>query len=203
MIGGFHIGNFYYASEYKNRIINLLISNKDFIKLIDPKPSKYDGIDTIDVLLGGEWYIDGELHTEQGHVFDHNFADDTTTGVKTFVFVETDIGSVHNSTFTDFNLYVAMFTEKSLVRISGYTSPDVEQVKEMGCFANKYGNRIDAMCDIADRILNKNDGIKGIGSIEPAHMGFCTIYSPNRNYYGKCLKYHIRNLNEKEDRCGL
>lgn len=199
----FYIRNFYSAADYKNRIINLLISSKDFVRLINPKPSTYEEIDTIDVLLGGEWVINGKKHTEQGYIFDYNFADDTTTEDKTFVFVETDIESIHDSIFTDFNLYVAMFTKKSLVRISDYTSPTVTQVKGMGCFASKYANRIDAMCDVADRILNKNEDVKGIGLIEPSRIGFCTIYSPNRNYYGKCLKYHIHNLNERDDGCGL
>ena len=70
--GGF-MSNFYNASEYKNKIINLLLKNKDFIKLIDPKPSECDQLDIIDVLIGGEWIVDGKNYYEQGHVFDYNF----------------------------------------------------------------------------------------------------------------------------------
>lgn len=155
------------------------------------------------MLLGGEWFIDGEKYEEQGHVFDYNFVDETTTDDKTFVFVETDIDSIKNNLFTDFNLYICIFTSKNLIRLSDNTSPSVGQIKEMGYFAGKYANRIDVLCDIVDKILNGNDRIRGVGSIEPAKIGFCTMYLPSNKYYGKCLKYHIYNLNEQEDGCDL
>lgn len=196
------MSNLYYAASYKNKIINLLIRNPDFVTLINPTPSKVETLDMADILLGGEWIIDGEKHEEQGYIFDYNFVDDTTSDDKTFVFVETDIESVRNSMFTDFNLYICVFTTKHLVRLTSESTPSVEQVKALGYCANNFANRIDILCDIVDRILNGVDKLPGIGEIKPAPKGYVTIYNPNSKYYGKCLKYNISNLNETEELCG-
>ena len=196
------MSNLYYASAYKNKIINLLLKNKNFIELINPTPSKCEEIDIIDVLVGGEWIINGVKYEEQGHIFDYNFINDTIVDTRTFVFVETDIDNIRDNLFTNFNLYICIFTAKELVRLTDKTTPTVNQVKDMGCFASSYANRIDVLCDIVDRILNGNEKIHGIGKITPASRGYCSPYSPNSKYYGKCLKYNISNLNEVEVTCG-
>lgn len=192
------MSNFYNAASYKSKIINLLLRSEEFIKLINPTPSECDDLDIIDVLVGGEWIINGKKWQEQGHIFDYNFVNDTTTDQKTFVFVETDIDTISQNTFIDFNLYVCIFTSKELVRLTSNTVPTVKEVKKMGYFASSNGNRIDILCDVVDKILNGNEKVQGIGTLEPAPRGFCTPYSPNAKYYGKCLKYHIKNLSEKD-----
>ena len=196
------MSNLYFASDYKNTIINLLINNNDFVKLINPKESECSKIKIRDVLLGGSWFIDGKKYEEQGHVFDYNFVDDTTTDEKTFVFVETDIDTVRQNIYTDFNLYVCIFTHKSLVRIMDDTIPSMNEVEEMGYNVGHYGNRVDILCDIVDNILNGNEKIRGIGTVEPATRGYVSMYCPNSKYYGKCLKYKISNLNMGGDECG-
>lgn len=95
-----------------------------------------------------------------------------------------------------------MFTSKNLVRITDETVPSINDIEMMGYNAGHYGNRIDILCDIIDRILNGNKKIKGIGNIEPAKRGFCTIFSPSNKYYGKSLKYTITNIGETEGNCG-
>lgn len=195
--------NLYNAASYKNKIISLLLKNSNFIKLMNPEPSECESIDLADVLLGGDWIIDGKKYYEQGQIFDYNFANDTTTEQKTFVFVETDIDSVKDNIFTSFNLYVCIFTYKDLVRITENSSPTVQDIKNMGYFASNFANRIDVLCDIVDRILNGTDKIQGIGDVKPASRGYVTMYSPNSKYYGKCLKYNISNYNESGDGCGI
>ena len=197
------MSNIYYAANYKNKIINLLLKNKDFIKLINPKPSECEDLDIIDVLIGGEWIINGKKWEEQGHVFDYDFVDDTTTQEKTFVFVETDIDSISRDMFTDFNLYICIFTSKKLVRLNNSTVPTVKEVKEMGCFGSSTANRIDSLGQIIDKIINGNEKIHGIGTVKPVSRGFWKRYHPNNKYYGRCLTYHITNLNESdfEDEC--
>ena len=196
------MSNLYYASEYKNKIINLLLKNKNLIKLVNPKRSKCEDIDIIDVLLGGEWFINGKQYKEQGHIFDYNFVQDTTVEQKTFIFVETDIDTIRDNLFIEFNLYVCIFTSKELVRLSDNTFPSVNEIKDMGYFASRFANRIDVLCDIVDRILNGTDKIQGIGKVEPASRGYVTSYCPYNKYYGKCLKYRISNLNIGGDECG-
>ena len=196
------MANLYYAASYKNKIINLLLKNKNFIKLINPKPSECKDLDIIDVLVGGTWLINGKKYKEQGHIFDYNFVSDTTTDKKTFVLVETDINAVRSNIFTDFNLYIFIFTDKELVRLTNNTVPTVKEVTDMGYFASTYANRVDVLCDIVDRILNGTDKLAGIGDVEPASSGYVSLYCPNSKYYGKCLKYKISNYNEGGDECG-
>lgn len=195
------MSNLYVASNYKNTIINLLLKSSDFITLMNPSKSPHKNISTEDMLIGGIWFINGKKYEEQGQIFDHNFVDETTTEEKTFVFVETDIDTIRQNLFTDFNLYVCIFTAKSLIRITDDTIPSINDVEIMGYNCGHYGNRVDILCDVVDRILNGNQKIKGIGDIEAAQRGFCTIYSPNNKYYGKCLKYSISNLNDMENDC--
>ena len=102
--------------------------------------------------------------------------------------------------FTNFDLYICIFTAKKLVRITDKTIPSINDIEMMGYNAGYYGNRIDILCDVVDKILNGNHQLKGISDIEPASRGFCTSYSPNR-YYGKCLRYVISNLNDRDDYC--
>lgn len=193
---------FYYSAMYKNKIINLLLMNKNFVKLMNPTEPKHGDLDIIDVLVGGEWVIDGVKYKEQGQVFDYIFVNDTTTEQKTFCLVDTDIDSVKNNIFTDFYLYIYIFTSKELVRLTNNTTPTVKEVKEMGCFGSSSANRIDSLCTVIDETLNGNKKIKGIGTLKPIPRGFGKHYSPNTNYYGRCLIYHITNLNDIEgDTC--
>lgn len=196
------MSNLYNASKYKNVIINLLLKDNDFVTLMNPPKSPHKQISIQDMLLGGTWFIDKKKYEEQGQLFDHNFVDDTINEEKTFVFVETDIDMIRQNIFTDFNLYICIFTAKPLIRITDDTVPTINEVEEMGYEVGHYGNRIDIMCDIVDGILNGNKKIKGINKVTPAPRGFCTIYSPNNKYYGKCLKYNISNFNDEEEYCG-
>ena len=195
--------NLYNASKYKNVIINLLLNNKDFVTLMNPPRPPHSQLEAQDMLLGGTWFINGKKYEVQGQLFDHNFVDETTDEEKTFVFVETDIDTIRQDLFTDFNLYVCIFSSKALIRITDDTMPSINDVEEMGYEVGHYGNRIDILCDVVDRILKGNKKIKGIGDVEPYPRGFCTIYSPNNKFYGKCLKYKISNLNESSDSCGI
>ena len=195
----FHISNLYDASMYKYKIINLLLKNRDFITVINPvSDSKCEYLDDIEILLGGEWIYDGVKCVESGQVFDYNFVEDTVIKEKTFVFVETDIDNVSKNLFTNFNLYVCIFSTKGQIRITDKTTPTVNQIKDMGYYVGTYANRIDILCDIVDRILNGTNKIKGIGEVQPADRGYCTIYYPNNKFYGKCLKYKIMNYNEDD-----
>ena len=197
------MSNLYNASKYKNVIINLLLNNKDFVTLMNPPRPPHSQLETQDMLLGGTWFISGKKYEVQGQLFDHNFVDETTDAEKTFVFVETDIDTIRQDLFTDFNLYVCIFSSKTLIRITDDTMPSINDVEEMGYEVGHYGNRIDILCDVVDRILKGNKKIKGVSDVEPYPRGFCTIYSPNNKFYGKCLKYKISNLNESSDSCGI
>lgn len=196
------MGTLYNVANYKNKIINLLLKDKNFRKLLNPSPSKCEDLDELDVLIGGEWVIDGVKYKEQGQIFDHDFVEDTISEEKTFVFVETDIPYVRYNTYVDFNLYVCIFTKKSLVRLTDCTSPTAKEVEEMGYFSSTYANRIDVLCDVVDNILNGTDELSGICSISPASRDYVTRYSPNHGYYGRCLRYNISNLNISGDTCG-
>lgn len=193
--------NLYTASNYKNILINLLLKNKDFVSLMNPQKPPHENISQEDMLLGGIWFIDGKKYEEQGQLFDHNFVDDTTTEEKTFVFVETDIDTIRDDFFVDFNVYICIFSAKNLIRITDDTTPSINDIEIMGYNAGHYGNRVDILCDVVDKILNGNIKLRGISNIEPAPKNFCTLYSPNNKYYGKCLKYIISNLNDTEASC--
>lgn len=188
-----------FSSEYKNKIINLLLNNEDFIKLINPTPSKCSDIDIVDVLLGGSWKIGGKEYNEQGYIFDYNFVNETTTDEKTFVFIETTINNISQN-IVSFSLYISIFAKKNLIRLSKVSTPTTKEVMDMGYSVSSInGNRIDVLCEIVDMIINGNSSLPALGDIKPAANNFMTVFAPNKNYYGKCLKYTVQNYNISGD----
>lgn len=183
------------SGEKKKIIIDLLLKSDMVRKLINPQPN--DLLDETEILLGGEWVIDGDIVSEQGHIFDYNFVDDTITETKVFIFVETDIQNIYQD-FANYNLYVSVFADKSLIRLSQTSTPTKQEMKDLGY----EGNRIDMLCSVIDSLLNGKD-IKDIGSIKPAIMGHMKMYQPNRQFYGKVLTYTVKSWNDGGDRCDL
>lgn len=181
----------------KKIIIDLLLKNDTLRKLINPKEN--DLLDETEVLLGGDWVIDGTKVSEQGHIFDYNFVDDTIKETKVFIFVETDIPLIDRRTnMADFSLYISIFADKSIIRLTDVSSPTKQEMKNLGY----EGNRIDMLCSVVDEILNGVD-VKGVGSLKPATMGFLKMYQPNRQYYGKVLTYQVKGYDDGGDRCEL
>lgn len=185
------------SGEKKKIIIDLLLKSDMVRKLINPQPN--DLLDETEILLGGDWVIDGDIVSEQGHIFDYNFVDDTITDSKVFIFVETDIPTMTNSNrFAEFNLYVSIFADKSLIRLSQTSCPTKQEMKNIGF----EGNRIDILCGVVDDLLNGRD-VKGVGNLQPATMGFVKMYQPNKQFYGKVLTYKVKGFNDGGDRCDL
>lgn len=197
------ISNLYAAEKYKQTVMDLLCENDNFIKLVHPIPSVCPDLNIQDVLRGGKWTIDGKEWAETGHVFDYNLAGDTLSENRTFVCIETEIETIRDNIFTDFNLYVYVFTAKNLVRLDSASSPTAGQTREMGYYASdSQGNRIGALCDCVDHIINGTDRLECIGNVTPAAQNHMTPYMPNNHYYGKCLKYRITNYNMGGDDYG-
>ena len=185
------------SGEKKKIIIDLLLESDMVRKLINPQPN--DLLDETEILLGGDWVIDGDIVSEQGHIFDYNFVDDTITETKVFMFVETDIPTMTNrNMLAEFNLYVSIFADKSLIRLSQASSPTKQEMKNLGY----EGNRIDILCGVVDNLLNGKD-VKGVGNLQPATMGFVKMYQPNKQFYGKVLTYKVKGFNNGGDRCDL
>lgn len=195
------MSNLSFIPIYKKKIINLILGNKLIIKLLNPAAPQNEELDTIDVLLGGEWIINGAKISEQGHVFDYDFVDNTVTQEKTFIFVDVNPDTVILNTFVEFDLYICIFCAKNLVRLTDYSSPSVGELSNSGYKIEERGNRIDILCDLVDTVVNGNEDIPSLGEIEPYPRGYVTNYSPQSKFYGKCLRYRVKNSNETGE-CG-
>lgn len=197
----------YWTARYKNDIINLLLKNSFFIKLMNPTMPATDNLDEIDVLLGGKWEFNGTTYEEPGYIFDYVYADSTTSIAKTFVFVEAFPTTIENNFMTEFDLTIFVCTHKSLVRLydsdifSETTCPTVQEVRDAGFYSKDRGNRVDTLCDCIDRIVNGNEFIKGIGSIKGNPRAYVQNFAPNEKFYGKVLRYRISNLVLDGDTC--
>ena len=172
------MSNLFYAARYKNKIIDLLAGNSNLIQLLNPAAN------------------------DTSPVYDYDFTDDTMSEQKTFIIVDTSIDTVRKNLFTEYTLSIYIFTAKECVRLSDETSPTVEEVKEMGYWTGQCANRIDVLCGIVDELLNGSEELQGMGTIVPAPEEYVTVYRPNKNYYGKCLKYLISNINISGDAIG-
>ncbi len=191
------MSNLYFSGEYKDKIIKLLINNNIVVQLINPVTDNPNiDLDLPDVLLGGSWIIDGKQVTEQGNIFNHAFVPMLTDETKTFIFVETDIQTIEDNIFTQFGLYIYVFTHKDLVRLTSTSVPTKNTMKKAGYS----GNRIDCLCDAIDRVLNGNESF-GIGNVIPASRNHMVAYAPNNVHYGKVLKYTVKNYNPGGEEC--
>ena len=183
---------------FKNKIIKLFIKNPLLVRLINPK--KNESLDDVaEVLLGFDGVVGDKRVYEQGHIFDHDFADDTTITERTFIFVETQVPTVNvNSPLIDFNLYITVFTCHRLVDLSDTSVPTKNEMKKLGYM----GNRIDILCAVIDEILNGYENL-GIGRVMPSGINYTTIYKPKVGYYGKQLRYTVKGYNAGSDLCEL
>ncbi len=181
---------------YKNKIIKLLINNELVIKMINPTPNpKLD--DIADVLLGFSGKVGSETVEEQGHIFDHDFVDDTVTNEKTFIFIETQIPTISTSSpLVDFNLYITVFCHERLVDLNNNSVPTKNEMKKMGYI----GNRIDILCSVIDKIMMGNKNL-GIGAVSPSKQNFSCVYKPKIGYYGKQLRYIVKGYNSGSEMC--
>ena len=161
------MANQYFAAKYKHEVVQLLSGDHDFMKLLNAE------------------------HADDC-IFDYDFTDETTADEKTFVVVDIGVEEIRKEIFTDFSLYLYIFTSKNLVRLSDTSVPTAEQAFEMGYVADTSANRIDVLCEAADRILCGTE-LAGIGNVIPAAKDHLCAYRPNPKYYGKCLKYNITN----------
>lgn len=190
-------------ADYKRKIINLLLENDDFIKFMNPEPSLCDALDIIDVLTGGVWILDGKKYEEKGQIFDYQFVDDTVSDEKNYLFIETAVDYVRDNMFLDFSLYICVFSHKNIIRLTDASSPTAKEARDMGyCASSINGNRVDILCDIVDTIVNGTNKLPSLGEIQPSNRDFVSIYTPNADFYGKCLKYKITNYNAGGDSCG-
>ena len=192
------MSNLYFAGAYKDKIIKLLLENKDIVKLLNPEVDpKYKGIiDETDVLLGGHWKIGNEVHYETGHIFDYNFVTDRTDDVKAFIFVEVIVDNVYDATFTNFKLLICPLAHKDIVRLDKTTTPTKAEMQKDG-FS---GNRIDMLCDAIDKTINGNTTM-GIGNVEPCYRDYLQMFLPNYRYYGKAIAYTVKNYNDNRNSC--
>lgn len=192
--------NLYYMGKYKSKILSLLVNSKDVVDLINPiiKPGyeQYFSID--DILLGGTYEITKSNGSEkmeiQGHLFDYLFVPDTTTEEKVFVCTEVLVDDIADNIFNNFIMYIHVFASKSLIRLDSFSTPKSIDMKKRGFT----GNRIDMLCDAIDRTLNGNTSF-GIGDVSLIPRNPISLYLPNDKYYGKVLKYSVKNYIDTEN----
>lgn len=193
--------NLYYLGKYKSKIISMLLNNHDLVKLINPKIISNLNID--DILLGGTYEVPGtndsniEKIEVQGHIFDYLFVPNVTCEDKVFICIETLVDSCENQYFSDFIMYINIYVAKSLLHLESNSSPSSIEMSKLGYV----GNRLDMLCDAIDRLLNGNSSF-GIGDVTPIPYNFITLDIPDNKYYGKCLRYKVKNYIDR-DGCNM
>ena len=186
----------YLVANFTRKLINSLVGSEDVVTIMNP--TQDDRFDIRDILLGGEFMVDGEKINLQGYIFDHYFVPDTTVEGKVFICVEANVDYIDKNIISEFPLDVYIFTYKTNVRLTDFTIPTKTEINEMGYL----GNRISAITDAVDRVLRGMDNV-GLGLVIPSPRGFMKPSAPDNNYYGKKLSYQVKGYTPKEvDVCG-
>ena len=115
------------------------------------------------------------LNLKHTQVFPIGWTDEAVSEAKTFVCFDIDVDSTPSNAVSNFKLFVWIFTHNTLI----YT--------ENGVLVDEIANRI-------DQLINGSTEM-GFGKVKLESVG---RWTPNADYYGRVLKYHIQGWN----RCG-
>ena len=184
---------------FKDKIIKKICKDDITIKLLNPIIR--DELDIEDVLRGGRWEIDGKIIEEQGHVFDYNYVNQTTTEEKAFICVET-LPTYYKYPFIDVSLYVHIYVHRGIMQLTSDksvnpSSPTKNEMREYGYI----GNRCDQLTQSVGKLINGATDIGGVSEITPHNRGFVVLEFPNNHFYGKCLIYNVKMENVEVDGC--
>lgn len=191
----------YYAANFKRKLINTLVSNDDITTIISPELKT--GFDIDEILRGGtyEKTINGakQKTTLQGYILDYYYAaSETTIENKLFICVETNVNSIEENIIGDMIADVWVFTPKTNVTLSDYSTPSMSDMNTLGYI----GNKIDCCIEIIEKLLRGSTKY-GLGMVRPVSRGYMTTSPPTSNYYGKKLSFTVKGYSPKEvDNCG-
>lgn len=182
--------NEYYLTLLKENIINKICNNETAVKLINPETN--DDLTIRDVLLGGEWNINGKEITETGHIFDYNSVNYSTNDARVFICVEA-VPKTFNVFTVDVLLYVRIYVHKSLMKLTTESSlhPSAPSITEMN-EAGLIGNRCDQLTQVIGKMLNGAVNIGGISEIKPYEKKYIRLDIPNNEFYGKCMIFKTK-----------
>lgn len=191
--------NEYYLTLIKSKIIGRLCTNENVVKLIAPKEN--DDLDLDDILLGGEWMINGKQIKEQGYIFDYNYVDDTITDSRVSICVETLPGAFHFPTI-DVMIFIHIYVHKDIMKLTSESSikPSVPTKNEMNNLGF-IGNRCDQLTQVIGKMLNGVSNIGGITEIKPRDNGYIGLDIPNKEFYGKCMVFKAKISDVEQLNC--
>jgi len=174
----------------------MLSINEDIAFIISP--SYITGVDTDQILLGGDFVIGGKKIYLQPYLYDYQFVPTTITEAKLIICVEIDVNSVENAMMSNFMFNVYIFSNKTNITLNEYSVPKKSEVNQYGLI----GNRTDCACQIIEKLIKGSEKY-GLGLVTPANRDFSIPFSPSDNYTGKKLRFQVKGFSNLEvDNCG-
>lgn len=113
----------------------------------------------------------------------YQYVDDTVTESAAYIWVETDIPRVDNSTIKDMHLYVTIACSKDFMEI------------KKKIISGLAGNRRDNLVRYIDKVINGSD-VFGIGKLKLTSM--VTLTSSNQLFTIRELTYEVPDFNIKD-----
>jgi hypothetical protein len=156
-------------------------------------PNPIAGYDIDTQLLGSSTIKDASGNIMfKGQLFPYIYTDGTNEAARTFVLVDDTVPRTEKGFFKNVNIYIYVFTHKSLIKLIGKEAHKYE-LKEY-----KGNCRTDILSTAIDNILNKNK----VFGIRELKLESVDTYKPSADYYGRVLKYSATCENIGGDRCG-
>lgn len=126
----------------------------------------------VNLLTNSEDHPLPALDLRYTQVFPYAWIDDTIQDAKTFLCFDLDVPRISNIAVKSVNLYIWMFSHKSLM-------------------PTRFGIRTDLLASRVDTLLNGSTEF-GFGKLS---LSSVTRLSPNTDYYGRALKYTVLDWN--------
>lgn len=143
--------------DYKNQAMNDMLTNEKIVRLLS---NDCETLEKPEKLMYSQ-------------VFPYEFVPDTVEHGQTFICCEVDIRAVNSKTFLNSEMYIWVFTHKSLLRLPGG------------------GLRIDSLCSEIVRTIN-GSRMYGLGQV---NLYSAKRFSPITNYQGRCLTFDCNDIN--------
>ena len=176
--------NFYELGNYKEKIMNMFVTNEDIVDLIMPIIDD-DRFELADNFLGGEFIvIEDGAETKiklKGHCFDVPFIYGTISDDRNAIFIDSTISRADGESIKEVIMQIEIMCHK--------TNLKMERQDRVKYFKKGLsGNRLDMIVQAVGLQLNSSNDF-GIGKLKIAPRNPVKSYFANEEYFGKVLTY--------------
>lgn len=176
--------NFYELGKYKEKIINMFVTNDDIVNLVMPTPDD-SRFELGDNFLGGEYKTVSNgieaIVNLIGHCFDVPFIYASIQDNRNAIFIDSTISKADGESIKEVTITIEVMCHKTNLKMN--SQDRIKYIKK-----GLSGNRLDMIVQEIGLQLNSSNKF-GIGKLKISPRNPVKSYFANEDYFGKVLTY--------------